>query len=70
MSSYLDAELRARARARMERHTAECPECRRVLGGLRQMLGVLHRLAQSDADAGVPDIAAAVRRRIHQSADR
>jgi anti-sigma factor RsiW len=41
MSAYLDDELAARGRARMERHAAECPECRAVLLGLRRMLAAL-----------------------------
>jgi len=35
MSAYLDSDLRMQARARLEHHTAECPECRSVLGELR-----------------------------------
>ena len=44
MSGYLDAELAAHRRARMERHLAACAECRRLLRGLRQVTDALHRL--------------------------
>lgn len=64
MSAYLDGELASRPRTRMKRHTEECPECRRVLAGLRWMLGALHRMP---APAGGTDslaIAASVHRRL------
>lgn len=41
MSAYVDSELRVRQRRRLERHTAECEECRVVLEGLRRMLALL-----------------------------
>jgi anti-sigma factor RsiW len=41
MSAYLDGELGAHGRARMERHAGRCPECRRVLQGVREMLDLL-----------------------------
>ncbi len=69
MSAYLDSELPARAQARLDRHAAECPECRHVLGGLLRMVAMLNRLPDGQPD-DVPDIAAAVRRRLHESADR
>ena len=63
MSAYLDGELAARARARMERHADECPECRGVLYALRRILGLLQRLPPPSVEE-TPDIAAAVRRRL------
>ena len=63
MSAYLDGELAARARARLERHTEECPECRGILYALRRMLGLLQRLPPASAEPA-PDIAAGVRRRL------
>jgi anti-sigma factor RsiW len=65
MSAYLDGELASRARARMERHTEECPECRGLLYGLRRMLGLLAHLPQPIEREPAPDIAAAVGRRLH-----
>ena len=44
MSEYLDAELSPGARHRLERHVGECSECRRLLGGLRELLRVLRGL--------------------------
>lgn len=52
MSESLDAELSAKRRRRMERHVAECEECRRLLAGLRAMLSVLHGL---EVPAGAVD---------------
>jgi anti-sigma factor RsiW len=67
MSAYLDGELADRARARLERHASECAECRGVLGSLRRMLGLLHRLPPERLGRGGQDIAAAVRARLHES---
>lgn len=66
MSAYLDDELAPGLRARMERHARECPECRAALKSLRRMLAGLQQLPATDA--GVPDIAAAVRRRLREPA--
>jgi anti-sigma factor RsiW len=69
MSAYLDSDLRTQARARLEHHTAECPECRGVLGDLRHMLTLLHSAAQPEPVAGGAAIATAVLRRLHESTD-
>ena len=45
----------------MERHVAECEECRRVLAGLRRMLDALPRLAGTGGATDAVEIAAAVR---------
>ena len=66
MSAYLDDELASRLRARLERHTGECAECRGVLHSLRRMLGRLHGLPSASAKREAPDIAAAVRARLHE----
>jgi anti-sigma factor RsiW len=68
MSAYLDNELTSRARARLERHTGECPECRSVLRSLRGMLVRLHTLPTSEHAA--PAIARAVGQRLHEPSDR
>jgi anti-sigma factor RsiW len=68
MSAYLDADLPAAARARLERHTAECPECRGVLGDLRRMLALMHSALSPEPVAGGPTIATAVLRRLHEPA--
>ncbi len=68
MSAYLDADLPAPARARVERHTAECSVCRGVLGELRRMLGLLHGAPSPEPLAGAPAIATAVLRRLHEPA--
>ena len=66
MSAYLDSELSVRARARLERHTAECRECRGVLEELRLMLAMLHSAPTPDLGAGAPALAGAVLRRLHE----
>jgi anti-sigma factor RsiW len=64
MSDYLDGELAANRRSRMERHLGECEECRRLLAGLRGMLDALHRLATPTGGAEALRIARAVRARL------
>ena len=64
MSAYLDGDLVWGARARLERHTGECAECRGVLRSLGRMLERLHSLPASRRRA--PDIARAVRQRLHE----
>lgn len=41
LSAYLDDDLGPRARARVARHTDECPECRGLLHSLRRLVGAL-----------------------------
>ena len=67
MSAYIDGDLASRERSRFERHTGECAECRGVLHSLRRMLDRLHGLPVTSRKA--PDIALAVRRRLHDPAD-
>ncbi len=52
MSAYLDGELGARGRTRVERHTGRCPACRRLLQGLRETVALLR--AQSAARETAP----------------
>ena len=66
MSGYLDGDLAARARARMERHLAECADCRRLLAGLRAVVGGLHRLPAPGGGLDAVQIAALVRGRLNE----
>jgi anti-sigma factor RsiW len=52
MSAYVDGELGARDRARTEHHIGRCPQCRRVLDGLRETVALLR--AQSAAREPAP----------------
>jgi anti-sigma factor RsiW len=66
MSDYLDGELAPSRRLRMEHHARDCPECDRLLAGLRAVVRGLGRLP---APAGGPDparIAALVRGRLDE----
>ncbi|HEY3726785.1 MAG TPA: zf-HC2 domain-containing protein [Solirubrobacteraceae bacterium] len=71
MSAYLDGELAPRRRTRLERHTRDCADCRRLLAGLRRMLdalsalGALGGVAEPEG-ADAVQIAAAVRARLEQ----
>jgi anti-sigma factor RsiW len=56
LSDYLDGELTGADRERAVRHVGLCPECRRVLAGLRKTLGALMGM-RNDVDA---DVAAGV----------
>lgn len=70
MSSYLDDELSARLRTRMERHAEKCPACRGMLQSLRQMLGLLKELPPPGPRVSSSDIAVAVQRRMREQRDR
>jgi anti-sigma factor RsiW len=69
MPAYLDSDLRTQAAARLEHHTAECPECRSVLADLRLMLALLHSAPPPEPVVDGPAIATAVLRRLHEPAD-
>jgi anti-sigma factor RsiW len=47
LSHYLEGDLPARARRRLERHAAECPECNR---GIRAMKALLRLIARDRTD--------------------
>jgi anti-sigma factor RsiW len=66
MSAYVDGDLAARPRARMQRHTEECPDCRGVLGSLRRMLGMLASVPSAGWRASAPDITGQVLLRLRQ----
>jgi anti-sigma factor RsiW len=66
MSDYLDGELGARRRQRLDNHVRECDECRHLLAGLRQMLGRLRDLASPAARPDPEAMAARVRDRLRQ----
>jgi anti-sigma factor RsiW len=70
MSAYLDSDLSAWARARVQRHTAECSECRSILDDLGRMLGLLQSAPEPEPVADVAAMAGAVLRRMHEPAER
>lgn len=66
MSEYLDGELPPRAGSRMDRHMRDCPECDRLLTGLRAVVGGLARVPAPDGGPGAVRIAAVVRGRLSE----
>jgi anti-sigma factor RsiW len=66
MSDYLDEELAAGRRHRMQRHVEVCPPCRRVLGTLGRMVGALRRVPPPTGGADAREIVASVRRRLSE----
>jgi anti-sigma factor RsiW len=60
-SDYLDSELSPRERRRVERHTADCPECRELLRSLQALIGVLGTIGDGEPQV----VAAAVLASIH-----
>lgn len=48
LSDYLDQELGAAERARVDEHVGMCPQCRRVLATLRRTIAGLRSLGGSD----------------------
>ena len=61
MSAYLDGELPAPARGRMEAHLAECAECRRLIASLKLVIGALHHLPGPATAPDPAQMAVAVR---------
>jgi anti-sigma factor RsiW len=70
ISAYLDSDLSARARMRLQRHAAECPECRSVVEDLAHLLALLQSAPAPQPLAAVPAITSAVLRRLHEPAGR
>jgi anti-sigma factor RsiW len=66
MSEYLDGGLAAGRRSRMERHLGECPECERLLAGLRAVVHGLGHLPTPAGGADAAQIAALVRGRLDE----
>jgi len=66
MSEYVDGELSAAERARMERHAGDCPECDRVLAGLRALVHRLAGLPTPHSGVDAVQVAAAVRARLDE----
>jgi anti-sigma factor RsiW len=64
LSDYVEGELAASPRTRMERHLRECEECRRLLAGLRRTLELLHRPYAGSGQVDALRMAAAVRARM------
>ena len=69
LSAYLDGDLAVRARARLDRHVAECPECRGALHSLHRMLVRLERQPAPDGQPEPRALADAVRARIAAEVD-
>ena len=65
MSPYLERDLDERERARVERHTRDCPECEALLRELETMVAGLGAMRGS---AG-RDVAAAVLAGVHARLD-
>jgi anti-sigma factor RsiW len=70
LSSYLDGQLPAHRRARLERHLAECRECGWLLRGLSQVVDGLHRLPSAASGGDAARIAASVRLRLTEPPPR
>jgi anti-sigma factor RsiW len=60
-SDYLDGELRAGERLRVERHTEDCRSCRELLRGLQTLIDALGAIRHD----GPPPVATAVLAAIH-----
>jgi anti-sigma factor RsiW len=48
LSHYVEGDLRARARRRLERHAAECPECSRGIRAIKALLRLIPGLDGAD----------------------
>lgn len=54
-SNYLDEDLDADGRERVEQHSHVCPPCMRLLAGLRRTLSALSTLRDLDSPTGHGD---------------
>ncbi len=66
-SAYLDGEVSSARRAALERHLADCPDCRAELEVLRQVAGGVRALPRIQPPAG---FLAEVRRKLDAAEDR
>jgi anti-sigma factor RsiW len=63
MTAYLDGELSAKDRARLEGHLADCPHCSEYLAQLRVTIDALGRVDVEDlSDDAVDDLVELYRR--------
>jgi anti-sigma factor RsiW len=62
LSDYLDGDLGANERQRVEKHVHWCPECRRVLESLRRTLKGLMELRATSAESIAPSVIDRLRR--------
>jgi len=67
-SEYLDGELDAAGRARVERHAHVCPVCHELLETLRRTLRALRELSAATEAAPEPELAYGVIARLRAEA--
>lgn len=56
LSHYVEGDLTAWARRRLERHAAECPECTRGVRAVKALLRLITRIDGSDARQTPPGL--------------
>jgi anti-sigma factor RsiW len=64
MSEYLDGDLDAGGRRRIERHTGKCPECEELLRELRAMVAALAGFRGRAAEGVAAAVLAGVQQRL------
>ena len=69
MSEYVDSELSARDRERIERHTRDCSDCRELLTSLQQMISTLATFPGRPANSVAGSVLSGVRQRLAQGDD-
>jgi anti-sigma factor RsiW len=62
LSDYVDGDLRAPERERVEKHVHWCPECRRVLETLRRTVKALMELRATPSASIAPAVIDRLRR--------
>jgi anti-sigma factor RsiW len=70
MSDYIDAEIDAGDRARLDRHVRDCPECRDLLSSLQSMVSTLGSLPGRPAESVAGAVLAGVHERLDAGDDR
>ena len=69
MSEYVDGELTARHRERIERHTRDCSDCRELLASLQQMISTLATFRGRPEESVASSVLAGVRQRLARGDD-
>ena len=64
VSDYLDSDLDRDRAARVDRHLAQCPECRELLRSLRALVGALGTIRDEPTDRVAEVLVAAVKSRL------
>jgi anti-sigma factor RsiW len=70
MSEYIDGDMDAAGRARIERHAGDCPDCRDLLSSLQTMVATLGSMPGQAGGSVAGVVLAGVQERLGSGDDR